>query len=173
MIGIMDDSPPLNRQLDSEVVASLEQLQDRLVATELKPSDALELASRYPVIGIGRARLAVAISDQQIVKVAWRAAGITDNAVELAIWQTAPEHIRRWLAPGVDIFGYGLLLMPFCRIARDHSGVALMISQLTSYGISDTISNLGEYRGRLVCYDYASTSSDLFNRLEPVLRQLD
>jgi sulfur carrier protein ThiS len=113
--------------------------------------------SGFAVLGCGRSRLALAINDRVVAKLAWRQAGLADNVVEWRFWQQANSQLQlllastHWHSPG------GVNFQERCQplSAEETSEYTTLRTLLAQAGITDSAVNLGRCDQRIVCYDYA------------------
>jgi hypothetical protein len=119
------------------------------------------------LLGIGGKRCALA-DGSLVVKIPWRERGLWENHAEAALWEWAPEELRDLLAPVVKI-DRGLLWQERCIPIASGSRTRELQSRLARWGISDSAKNLGilgQNQRRIVCYDYAFFSPEIFRQIE-------
>lgn len=138
------------------MLTSIERLQEDL-ANRFDNSDSAGLAllaERYQLeaLGIGGRRLAVALSQDKIVKLAWRREGLVDNEIEWRLYSQAGDDLKQLLCPSLDLLDCGALVQKRCLpIATSNNEI---VRKLASHGISDAAINLGLIGERMVCFDY-------------------
>lgn len=133
------------------------------LARNFRQEATLEEVQEVSPLGIGSKRFAVLASDEVVAKIPWRDRGIWENAAEAALWEWAPEELRALLAPVRDLRG-GVLWQDRCRPASENPE---LLRELARWGISDSAANLGELRGKIVCYDYAYFGEELYHKIAP------
>lgn len=143
---------------------ALEQLQQQLLNLGGDPHAALELCADYgiTVLGLGRSRLAIPKSEQEVYKLAWRSLGLAENSLEHRVYQQAPEDLRAVLAPAIELHQAGILIQGRCQPTDLGAEAAAVLQTLSRYGIVDGVLNLGRYQQRVVCYDYALLGTERF-----------
>jgi len=120
-------------------------------------------------LGLGRGRVAVAYNDQ-VLKIPWREPGVLDNMIEMKLWQQASSTLREVLAPSLELRKNCSLVQERClpvveaALEADTRRLILLLAQ---HGITDGAANLGFWKGKIVCYDYALLKPQMFAQLFP------
>lgn len=150
--------------------ALLDTVQKRLSALHNEAEDELKQrlsvqdicdAEDLIIQGFGARRVAMLIKPSQdgplVAKLAWRQAGLADNALELRLYRAADEELRRLLAPTFEQTPGGVNIQGLCLpiVSEDIRVHHSLTRRLARAGITDAMTGLGLYQGRVVCYDYA------------------
>jgi len=146
-------------------LSKYQQVEQEILGKKLEPLSALKLSEEagFEILGIGGSRLVVALSEQLVVKMAWRSSGIADNEIESRLWSAATNDFRSFLAP-VDFYDQdsGLSVQSRCQPIEYRPAALPVIAALSVYGIVDGLVNLGLLSGKIVCYDYALLSAERY-----------
>jgi hypothetical protein len=147
-----------------------DQLQKELAAQwhDPQPERALDICRGHDLLGLGGRRIVLRSGQDEVVKLAWREAGVLDNEIEWRLWQGAEPELSGLLCPTLGISPEGsslqALCLPVSYEALGQEGLEAM-QRLAGWGIADVAVNLGILDQRLVCYDYCQIRGDLYHQL--------
>lgn len=119
-------------------------------------------AAGVTVLGIGKARVALELSRETVLKIAWQQAGIADNAIEARVFGISAPDLKEHLAPVVETHPEHVNVQARCRPIQYNRDALPVIELLGRHGIIDGIQNLGYLNGKIVCYDYATLGMGKF-----------
>ena len=132
----------------------------------MSQEDLLRWSRNWDLIGLGGKRLALRAREGGVWKIPWREKGAWDNEIEWRVWQGADLELRSMLCPLLGRQSQSVRQASCRPVAFTEIGAQGLeiVSCLAKYGISDSAVNLGWYENRLVCYDYAYISAELFRK---------
>lgn len=171
----------------------LDNLQKSLLAAKIENQAEVlsflenESLSTQEILGVGFSRVGILysdrdVSDPAVAKLAWKDDGISDNSIEVMVWNYAKSHPSISspfsISTANDIDLYDLLVPVFrsegdwilqahCMPLSFHSSdkkQAKIREHLAKFGISDTAVNLGFYNNKIVCFDYCRISPQLYSK---------
>lgn len=149
----------------------IEKIEERLQAKwphVYSVAEIAEICQGWEILGIGGERLALAINEEEVWKVAWRESGLVASETEYLLWRRSSASLRALLCPSLEITPGGSLrqrrVQPVSYDALGNQGPKI-IKTMAQYGITDVAINCGVLEERVVVYDYSTISPKLRDSL--------
>lgn len=182
-------NPKLIEQLSLAQDAISDRTSDKVEALKIVREH--DKDSRWNVLGVGVSRIGIAIGTDEVVKISYKRRGLADSLTEYNMWQYvekenpfidsdiseishSPEpeskvFLKDLLSPVVDYNADNSLIVLERCLPVNFQGsdpkMSSLVKNLSKFGISDSAINLGFIGVKVVCFDYAWLSSEMFDKV--------